>query len=344
MAIPTASLDSRWQLYRLLSDPFRLRLLALAAVTELSVGELAELLEEGQPNVSRHAAQLRQAGLLVDRKQGSRTLIRLADEAASDPVVADALGAGRRLCRDEGLLERVQRVVLARDAKTREFFARPGKSDEVPGLAPELPAYLLGLAALLDRRELAVDAGTGEGGLLDVLAPVYRRVVALDRSEAQLGRALRRIRARGYDNVELVCGEIDGPELRSAAGEGADVVVASRMLHHAPLPRATVQALGRLLRPGGRLLVIDYVRHDDERQREQHADVWMGFDAPELSDFAASAGLIDARVCRVPRGFVTSAPDGHLEWQVLVATRPSADAIGGTPPPVTRADTRRKDI
>lgn len=322
-------LDGRWQLYRLLSDPFRLRLLALAAEEELSIGELAELLEEGQPNVSRHAAQLRQAGLLLDRRQGARTLMSLAEGAARDPVVADALGAGRRLCRDEGTLARVEQVVRARDSKTREFFARPGKSDEAPGLAPELPAYLLGLSALLEARELAVDAGTGEGALLDLLAPVFQRVVALDRSEAQLGRALRRIRARGYGNVELVRGEIEGEEMTQLVGGRADVVVASRVLHHAPLPRTTVRALGQWLRPGGRLLIVDYARHEDEHQREIQADVWMGFEPDELRSYAEAAGLVELKVLQVPAGFVAAAPDGHLGWQCLVGTKPRGAGTTG---------------
>src|SRR5215472_8439112 len=95
-ATPTPS--HRWELYRLLSEPVRLRLLALAAEEELAIGELAELLGESQPNVSRHAAPLKQAGLIVVRKQGQRALVKLAAEAARDPVVADALASGRALC------------------------------------------------------------------------------------------------------------------------------------------------------------------------------------------------------------------------------------------------------
>ncbi len=95
-----APLDARWQLYRLLSDPFRLRLLALANVEELALGELAELLAESQPNVSRHAAPLRQAGLLSERRQGTRTLVRLDAAAKADPVVCDALLAGRSMCEE----------------------------------------------------------------------------------------------------------------------------------------------------------------------------------------------------------------------------------------------------
>src|SRR3954467_6342723 len=122
-----APLDARWQLYRLLSDPFRLRLLALAGAEELALGELAELLAESQPNVSRHAAPLRQAGLLAERKQGTRTLVRLPAEALSDAVVRDAVAAGRKLCEDDGSLDRVAAILRGRDEKTREFFAKASR-------------------------------------------------------------------------------------------------------------------------------------------------------------------------------------------------------------------------
>ena len=313
--------DSRWQLYRLLSDPTRLRLLALAEEEELSVGELAELLEEPQPNVSRHAAPLRQAGLLTDRRQGTRTLVRLAAGAGRDPVVADALEAGRRLCAEDGSLKRIGEVIASRDEKTREFFAQPQAADV--GLSPELPSYLFALRGMLAARELAVDAGTGDGVLLDLLAPVFERVIALDRSESQLSRARQRVRARGYQNVELVEDQIGGEKVAAAVGAGADLVVASRVLHHAPRPRTAMQELSTLARPGGGVLVIDYVRYDDERFQEQQADVWMGFSAEELESYARDAGLEEARVAPLPASFPRAGPDAHLPLQSLFATRPA---------------------
>ncbi|HMJ16140.1 MAG TPA: metalloregulator ArsR/SmtB family transcription factor [Polyangiaceae bacterium] len=312
--------DTRWQLYRLLSDPTRLKLLALAAEEELSVGELAELLDESQPNVSRHAAPLRQAGLLADRRQGTRTLVHLAEGARADAVVADALDAGRKLCTADGSLPRVAEVVLRRDAKTREFFARP--PDAEVGLSPEIPSYLYALAMLLEHRELALDVGTGDGALLDLLAPIFRRVVAVDRSEAQLGRARQRVRAHGYENVELVEDQIGGSRVLAAVGAGADLVVASRVLHHAPRPRAAMTELVSLARPQGRVLVIDYARHEDEQFQDAQADVWLGFSPDELADFAESAGLVDVRVVPVPGRFVRTGPDAHLPWLSLLGTRP----------------------
>jgi ArsR family transcriptional regulator len=318
-----APLDARWQLYRLLSDPFRLRLLALAAEEELALGELADLLGESQPNLSRQAAPLRQAGLLSERRQGTRTLVRLDAAARTDAVVSDALLAGRSMCEKDGSLARIATIVRARDQKTREFFARPPPSDEPLVLAPELPVYIAALASLLDRHALAVDAGTGDGALLDVLAPAFDRVVALDRSAAQLARAERRVLARGYDNVELFSAEIGDLEIRRAVGEGADVVLAARVLHHAPLPRETMKSLAALLRPGGHLLLLDYARHADEALRDAQADVWMGFEPSELTDFAREAGLSAVRARQLPRGLFQNGVDGHLGWLLLSGQRPA---------------------
>lgn len=327
--LAATGLSSRWQLYRLLGEPIRLRLLALAAEEELALGELGELLGESQSNVSRHAAPLRQAGLLAERRDGTRTFVRLADPSVADPVVSDAVAAGRRLCRDDGSLGRIAELVKRRDARTREFFSVPRAADGTLGPCVETPAYLFAFASLLEGHDLAVDAGTGDGALLDVLAPLFRRVVAVDRSEAQLARAARRVAFRGYENVTLLHAELDDPAVAQAAGARASVVVASRMLHHAPQPRAVLRSLAALLRPAGRLFVIDYERHADEALRDRQADVWSGFEPEELEALARGVGLVDVSVAPLPAGFVQSAGDGHVGWQVLRAARPAAPSAQG---------------
>jgi len=317
------ALEARWQLYRLLGEPFRLRLLALAAEEELALGELAELLDESQPNVSRHAGPLRQAGVLAERRHGTRTFVRLAEGMEGDPVIVDALSIGRALCEEEGRLSRIPELVRQRDARTREFFSRPLARAEPSTLAAELPAYLHALRELVPARELAVDAGTGDGVLLDALAPIFRRVIAVDRSDAQLERAAERVALRGYGNVSLLSAELGDEAIRRAVGHGADVVVASRMLHHAPRPRVALEALTRLLKPGGRLVVVDYQRHADESFRERQADVWNGFDAEELEAHARAAGLTDVHARELPQGLVQSHTDDHIGWQTLVGVRPN---------------------
>ena len=315
----------RWELYRVLSEPLRLRLLALAAEEELAVGELAELLGESQPNVSRHAASLKQAGLIAVRRHGTRALLRTSDEARSDLVVADALASGRALCVADESLAKISEVVRARDSAAREFFSRPAAA-HVQNMPSELGAYLAALGQLLPRCSLAIDAGTGDGGLLDVLAPVFERVIAVDRSEAQLCRAKERVALRGYANVVFLEGELDDAGVVSAAGVGADAVFAVRVLHHAPSPAKTVEELARLCAPGGAVIVLDYAAHEDESMREQ-ADLWLGFEPVELSRFARSAGLVESRVTQVPVALHGRGPDAHLSFQLLVAKKMDSSEV-----------------
>jgi DNA-binding transcriptional ArsR family regulator len=319
-----ASTQGRWSLYRLLADPARLRLLALTAEQELSIGELADLLDESQPNVSRHASNLRQGDLVIDRRQGTRTFVRLVESARQDPVVGDAIREGRRLCLTEGRLERISGIVRKRDERAREYFEQAQRDQGDLRLASELPVYMLAVASVDVERELAVDAGTGDGAMLDVLAPFFRRVLAVDRSRAQLQRAEERILRRGYENVELMCGEVDDSDLLRLVREGANAVFATRLLHHVASPRQTMGALSALLRPGGELVVADYKAHNDAAFRDRGADVWMGFSKEELLGLTHAAGLVQAAWFDVPSGFVGGGVDGHVPWQLMRAMRPRA--------------------
>lgn len=316
---------TRWELYKLLGEPIRLRLLALTAAEELAIGELAELLDESQPNVSRHISSLRRVGLLKERKQGTRVFVALADGADKDAVIADALISGRAIATEDGSLSRVAGIVRARDAQTREFFGKPRDASAVMQLPPELPAYLAALAPLIPERALAVDAGTGEGKLLDVLAPVFKHVVGVEREEAQLARANERVAKRHYANVDLIRGDIDDAEVRALVKKhgGANVVFASRVLHHAARPAHAMKALADLLREGGSVVVIDYAPHEDEALRAEQADVWLGFSKEDLLGWAKRAGLSGAEVHPIPTTMNGAGPDKHLSWQVLVAKKQS---------------------
>jgi DNA-binding transcriptional ArsR family regulator len=347
--------EPRWELYRLLGDPTRLRVLALCAMEELAVSELAELLGDGQPKVSRHAAALREAGLLDARRQGTWLLLRLARDAQRDPVVADALAAGQACCQADGTLGRVAEVLGARDLGTREFFARGGRPAR-SGPPEELGAYLRALAPLVSPRRLAVDAGTGDGALLEVLAPVFEQVIALDRSPVQLELAEARAARRAFRNVRFVRGEIDGPEVATAVaelgaggrggrgrrgpGSGADAVFAARVLHHAAVPSRAMAALARLARPrvaaerGGGVLILEYESHRDEALREQQADLWLGFAPEELVRLCAHSGLEQVEQLRLPQPWCGTGADRHLAWQLVIGwrglpgRRVSSEAVG----------------
>jgi ArsR family transcriptional regulator len=295
--MPVAVTESpRWELYRLLGEPRRLRLLGLASEDELSIGELAELTREAQPNVSKHLKLLREAGLVAVRRQGTRAFARLSPDLNGDPLLADAIRSGRELCAEDGSLGRVAQVIKARDEDARAFFEQPSDGASAPPVA-EWAAYLTALRTLLPKRGLAVDLGTGDGALVELLAPLFDRVIAVDRSEKQLEAAERRLSSHGYQHVELVQAAYD------------DTAIVAR-----------VAELGGV-RPGGQVVVIDYCSHDDELMRERQADLWLGFERDELFGFAKSAGLINPEVFVIPAARYGSGPDAHLKWQVLAARR-----------------------
>lgn len=282
---------SRADLFRLLGDEDRLRLLALCAAEELTVGELATLLDESQPQVTRKSQPLREAGLLVARKDGTRTLLRA--EPSADAVLLAALAAGRTLCEHDGSLAKVPALVAQREETSRRLFAH---ADSAAGpvvvdgaqLLPLLPM----LAPLLPGRALAVDVGAGEGALLPLLSPLYERVVAIDRSAARLARCAERVGALGLPNVRLREGAVEDAgivEEITRAG-GADLVVVSRVLHHVARPQELLVAAARLARAGGHVVVVDHVPHDNEALRER-GHVWLGFEPAKLRGWLESAGL-----------------------------------------------------
>lgn len=288
----------RADLFRLLGDEDRLRLLALCAAEELTVGELATLLGESQPQVTRKSQPLREAGLLAARKDGTRTLLHAETSAdvARDAVVQAAFDAGRALCAKDGSLSRVPALVAQREETSRRLFASGagGGSPVVIDGSPLMPLLPM-LAPLLPGRALAVDVGAGEGALLPMLSPLYDRVVALDRSAARLARCGESVSALGLPNVRLREGAVEDAsiveEITRLSPAGADLVVVSRVLHHAARPQDLLTAAARLVRPAGNLVVVDHVPHDDESLREQ-GHVWLGFEAAKLEAFFIAAGLV----------------------------------------------------
>ncbi len=301
-------------------------MLALCAADELSVSELATLLNDSQPQVSRKVAPLREAGLLEARRDGTRIFLRTVTEVVdADPVVADATAEGRRLCLADGSLARVPGVVAAREDHGRTHFEAVAPSAGATiASSPEHLAHLAALSLLLPARQLAIDVGTGDGLVLDVLAPLYQRVIAVERSRAQLARVAERVAQRGFHHVSLFSGSYDDSALieRVDAAGGADLVFAGRSLHHASRPGQAVASFARLLGRGGHLVVLDYLPHTHDELRADNGDVWLGFPPDGLKRLFEDAGLNDVGSVVIPQAFHPSGPDASLQWHAWVAQKP----------------------
>jgi ArsR family transcriptional regulator len=290
-------------LFRLLGDEDRLRLLALCDVDELTVGELAELLDESQPQVTRKTQPLRDAGLLHARRDGTRILLR-ADTKA-DPVITAALEAGKSLCLTEGTLSRVPSVIARREEAGRALFATQPDSPSIVGAGggdwyAGWSTLAQCLAPLLPGHGLAVDVGTGDGALLPILSPLFDRVIAVDRSAARLAQAASRAALLALPNVRLREADVEDGELGREVERlgGADLVLLSRVLCYAASPREVVSSAGRLLRPAGHLVIVDHVPHTDESLREA-GHVWLGFAPATLQSFLSWGGLACLRAAPI---------------------------------------------
>ncbi|MFT3695129.1 MAG: methyltransferase domain-containing protein [Kofleriaceae bacterium] len=277
----------RADLFRLLGDEDRLRLLALCAEEELTVGELGQLLDESQPQITKKTQPLREVGLLAARKDGTRTLLKSV--LAEDVVLDAAVQEGRRLCTKDGSLSRIARVVSQREELSKKLFDTTETPVTTEAHPSELAAWLPIFAPLLPGRALAIDAGTGDGALLPILSPLYERVIAVDRSAARLARCAAKIASLGLTNVRLREGSIEDPALGADIAK-ADLVIISRVLHHLGRPQDAIAAAKRLVRPGGHLVIVDYQLHDDESLRE-HGHVWLGFSPDKLASWIADAHL-----------------------------------------------------
>lgn len=315
--------SSRIELYRALADEQRLQILALCSEEKLSMGELGTLLNESQPQVSRKVAALKELGLLKAERDGQRIWMSATEDSASDAVVKDAIAEGKKRCLYDGSWARIAGVVAAREVQSQELFEESA-SDNTPPPFPAHLAHLAALAPLLPSRQLAIDIGTGDGMLLDVLAPLFQRVIAVDRSRAQLARVANLVSTRGFGHVSLYAGSYDDTALleRVDASHGADLVFAGRTLHHASRPAQAVQSFGRLLKKGGHLVILDYLPHHDDAMRAEQGDVWLGFSSEQIASYVAEANLQLLTEVPIPHAFHSAGPDAALTWHAWVAQRP----------------------
>ena len=282
-------------LLRLLGDETRLRLLRLLGQEPLNVSELTAVLGLAQSGVSRHLALLRDARLVTEERAGGFAWYRLADRAAQNgnaPLWSwlqehfDRATPETRA--DDARLAEVRRL------RKERFTDAARHGDERRQLVPgrSWAAWSRALGTLLPPLEVA-DLGCGEGYLTIEAARWAKRVIAIDQSAEVLGRARELARRRRVKNITWKRGSLERLPLARAS---ADIALLSQALHHATDPRRALAEARRILRPGGRLLVLDLRAHDQEWVRAKLGDRWLGFDDAMLQRLIEDAGFGDVAV------------------------------------------------
>jgi ubiquinone/menaquinone biosynthesis C-methylase UbiE/biotin operon repressor len=268
---------------RVLGDTTRLRMWVLLSREELSVAELQEILGMGQSTISTHLAQLKHAGLVEDRRTGKNSWYRSKGEPRLlDLLQQEELPEGGH---DQAALELVLRK---RQDKTRAFFddmaGRLGR-EYVPGRSwKSIAEALLQLLPPL----VIADLGAGEGAFSMLLAQRAKQVIAVDNSDrmVELGSALAG--KQGVEALEYRKGDLEAVPITDGA---VDLALFSQSLHHAIHPERAIAEAWRILKPGGRIAILDLVQHRFAEARELYADVWLGFSEVELESMLEKAGF-----------------------------------------------------
>ena len=301
---------------RLLGDESRLRMLRLLEREELSVAELQEILAMGQSRISMALSQLKQAGLVDLRRAGQKNLYRYTGGG----TVSDLLAQSAHELSDARHDDEALRLVLKkRKDKVRDYFdelaGRFGR-DYVPGRSWKGLAEML--LKLLPPLSIA-DLGSGEGTLSLLLAGRAESVIGIDSSEKMIAYSQSAAERAGVRNIEFRLGDLEELPLRDAS---VDLALLSQSLHHALHPQRALQEAWRILRPGGRVVILDLQRHTFEEARDLYADVWLGFTQSELVQFLAKARFKGPEVSVVHR----EEEPPHFETLLAVGTKNGASA------------------
>jgi ArsR family transcriptional regulator len=305
-------------IFRALADPTRLRIVTLLRAMELSIGEIAQVLGQSQPRVSRHVRILIEAGLAERRKEGSWVFLSLGERDRVDPLFAilerwAALdGEDRWSAADAARLAAVRADRAA--AAARYFEARAHDWDRIRSLHIADCEVEAAIARALGEAPVGrlIDIGTGTGRMLELFGPAAHHAIGVDRSPEMLRLARVKLGQAGLASAELRQGDMYALPLASGT---AETVIIHQVLHYAQQPSAAVAEAARLLVPGGRLLIVDFAPHEREELRNSDAHLRLGFADEVMLKYLESAGL-EGRVAEHLEG-------GELTVTLWVGERPA---------------------
>ena len=275
---------------RALSDPTRLRMVALLERDELSVNELQEVTRLGQSRISTHLGLLQDAGLLQSRREGKRTFYKpnpQADDAARE-LIQLAIRGAKELPEYEGDQINLKRILARRREQAQVYFNQiAGRFDRVYGPGRSWQAFGHLLLRMLPPLVVA-DLGAGEGLLSELLARRCKKVIAVDNSEKMVAFGMAKAKKNGLKNLEFRLGDLQEPPIEP---DSVDLVVLSQALHHAEVPAQAIAAAHRILRPHGQIMILDLLKHNFEKAHELYGDRWPGFAESDLHRWLEDTGF-----------------------------------------------------
>jgi ubiquinone/menaquinone biosynthesis C-methylase UbiE len=280
---------------RLAADPNRLRILLLLEAEELSVAEIQEVLAKGQSQISTHLAQLKQAGLADDRRTGKNAFYRSKAPAELMQLLRQAIDEVPEVEQDREALRLVLRK--RQDTMRRYFDELAGKFGRqyVPGRSWKGIAEAV--LKLLPPMVIA-DLGAGEGTISQLMAQRAKKVIAIDNSEKMVEFGSELAKRHGIANLEYRLGDLESVPIRSGS---VDLAFLSQALHHAVHPEKAMAEAFRIVKPGGKIAVLDLNRHHFEEAREMYADLWLGFTELEMEKYLKGAGFKNVETAIVYR-------------------------------------------
>ena len=294
-------------IFRALADATRLRILALLRSMELSVGQLAQVLGQSQPRVSRHVKILCDAGLAERRKEGSWVFVALGTASKVDPVLA-SLDEWGKVEPDHWAVADAARLAAVRADRAASaagwFEANAGQWDAIRSLHIAESEVEAAMSAVLGDAPIGqlIDIGTGTGRMLELFAGRAKYALGIDRSSEMLRLARAKLSERGLANTELRQADLYALPL----GDGeADAAILHHVLHFAQQPGAAIVEAARVLSDGGRLLIADFASHDREDLRTRDAHTRLGFSDEQIAAWFDAAGLASARTETLEGGELT---------------------------------------
>ena len=286
---------------RAVAEPTRLRLLALSALGELTVGEMVQILGQSQPRVSRHLKLLAEAGLLDRFREGSRIYHRLVQEGPGAEVARHLIALLPEDDQDLALdLERLAGVKAERARAAAAYFRRnAARWNELRSLyvdEREVERVLAGFLPARGIRDL-LDVGTGTGSMLELFGPRVTHAQGIDLSREMLAVARANLERAGLKNCVVRQADMFQLPFRGAS---FDAVTIHQVLHYVDNPGPAIAEAARVLRPGGRMLVADFAPHDLESLRSEHEHRRLGFGDSEVAGWFAAAHLDSRKVVHLP--------------------------------------------